>query len=66
MTKQARALTWQMERVIETALMPGRFISYNAGFSFVRHLEAVERRLSKCPSANPAQAVGLYETFLAG
>ncbi len=55
-----------MERLIETALMPGRFISYNAGFSFVRDLEAVEERLSKCLSANPAQAVGLYETLLAG
>ncbi|MBI1876293.1 MAG: hypothetical protein HYS05_20705 [Acidobacteria bacterium] len=55
-----------MERLIETALMPGRFVSYNAGFSFVRELEAVEKRLSKWLSANPAQAVGLYETFLAG
>jgi hypothetical protein len=32
-----------MERLVETALMPGRFISYNAGFSFVRDLEAGER-----------------------
>lgn len=65
MIKQAR-LTRQMERLIETALMPGRFVSYNAGFSFVRDLETVGKRLSKCLSANPAQAVGLYETFLAG
>ena len=66
MSEQARALTRQMERLIKTALMPGRFISYNAGFSFVRDLEAVERRLSKCLSANSPQAVGLWETFLAG
>jgi len=66
MTRQARAFTTQMERLIETALMPGRFISYNAGFSFVRTLRAVEERLSTCLAANPAQAVGLYEAFLAG
>lgn len=66
MTKQARAVARKLERLIETALMPGRFISYNAGFSFVRDLEAVEKRLSTCLSANPEQAVGLYETFLAG
>lgn len=65
-TTQTRALTRRMERLIETALMPRRFISYNAGFSFVRDLEAVEKRLSKWLSANPAQAVGLYEAFLAG
>lgn len=66
MTKQVRALTKQIERMIEAALMPGRFISYNAGFSFVRNLDAVEKRLSECLSANPAQAVDLYEAFLAG
>lgn len=55
-----------MERLIETALRPGRFIPYNAGFSFVRDLEAVEERLSTGLAANPAQAVGLYEAFLAG
>ena len=38
----------------------------SCGFSFVRDLEAVEQRLSTCLAANPAQAVGLYETFLAG
>ena len=66
MSELARALTRQMERLIKTALMPGRFISYNTGFSFVRDLEAVERRLSKCLSANSPRAVGLCETFLAG
>jgi hypothetical protein len=33
MTQQAVALKRGIERPIETALMPGRFISYNAGFS---------------------------------
>ena len=64
--KSSRAFTRQMEHVIEMALLPGGCISYNAIFSFVRDLEAVEKRLSKSLSADPAQAVGLYETFLAG
>ncbi|MGH9407849.1 MAG: hypothetical protein ACRD1V_00185 [Vicinamibacterales bacterium] len=55
-----------MERLIETALMPGRFISYNTGFAFVRDLDGAEQRLSTCLAANPAQAVDLYEIFLAG
>jgi hypothetical protein len=66
MTKQARTGAKQLERLIETALMPGRFVSYNAGFSFVRGLETVEQRLLQCLPENPAQAVRLYETFLAG
>ena len=66
MTKQAIALKRQMERTIETALMPGRFITYNAGFSFVRGLDAAEKRLSTLVAANLAQTVDLYETFLAG
>lgn len=65
MTRKPRALTRQFERLIETALMPGRFVAYNASFSFVRGLEAVEQRLAKDLSMDPAQAA-LYETFLAG
>jgi hypothetical protein len=30
MTQKPRALTRQMERLIETTLRPGRFVSYNA------------------------------------
>jgi hypothetical protein len=66
MTQQARAVTRQLERLIETALMPGRFISYRAGFAFVRDLESVEQQLSQCLPENPTQAVRLHETFLAG
>lgn len=66
MTRKPRALTRQMERLIETALMPGRFVAYNTSFSFVRDLEAVEQRLAKDLSMDPPQAVALYETFLAG
>jgi tetratricopeptide (TPR) repeat protein len=56
----------QMERLIESALMPGRFISYHADFSFVEELDTVEKQLAKLISTDPAQAVSLYETFLAG
>jgi len=58
MTHQAVARKRQMEHTIETVLMPGRFISYNAGFSFVRGLDAVEQQLSTSVAANPAQGRG--------
>jgi tetratricopeptide (TPR) repeat protein len=55
-----------MERLIESALMPGRYISHHADLSFVEELGAVEKQLAKLISTDPAQAVSLYETFLAG
>jgi hypothetical protein len=55
-----------MERLIETALTPGHFVSYNANFSFVSGLRTVERELAKLIRTDPTQAVVLYETFLAG
>ena len=66
MTRKPRAVTKQMERLIESALMPGRFISHHADFSFVEELSTVEKQLAKLISTDPAQAVSLYETFLAG
>ena len=66
MTKQSRALTRQMERAIETALMPGRFVLDRASFAFVRGLEAIETDVAAQLSTDPAHAVALYETFLAG
>ena len=56
----------QMERLIESTLMPGRYISHHADFSFVEELGIVEKQLAKITSTDPAQAVSLYETFLAG
>jgi hypothetical protein len=55
-----------MERVIETALAPGRFVSYDIAFSFVGDLETVEHEIAKLIPTDPDQAVALYETFLAG
>jgi len=66
MTRKLRAVTKQMERLIESALMPGRFISHHADFSFVEELSIVEKQLAKLISTDPAQAVSLYKTFLAG
>jgi hypothetical protein len=66
MKRPPRAITSQMERLIETALAPGRFVSYDANFAFVGELGTVEHELAKLIPAAPAQAVALYETFLAG
>ena len=44
---------------IEATLRPGQFIKYKAGWDFVSDLEKLER-------TDPARAVRLYETFLAG
>ena len=66
MTRKPHAVTKQVERLIESALMPGRFISYHDDFSFVEELSAVEKQLAKLISTDPAQAASLYETFLAG
>jgi hypothetical protein len=66
MKRSPRALTSQMDRVIETALAPGRFVSYNLNFSFVAELEAVEHELARLIPSRPAEVVALYETFLAG
>ncbi len=66
MTRKPRGLTGQMEKLIESALAPGRFISYNANYEFVGELEAVEKQVAGLVRAEPKAAVSLYETFLAG
>lgn len=66
MTRKPRAVTKQMERLIESALMPGRFISHHADFSFVEELSTVEKQFAKLIPTDPVQTVALYETFLAG
>jgi len=54
------------EQTIEAALEPGRFISWNAGGSFLEKLESVEGQIADLIRTAPAQAVMLYETFIAG
>ena len=54
-----------MERKIECALDPDRFISYNNCISFVRNLEGVESEIAKLITSEPTRAASLYEAFLA-
>lgn len=54
------------ERRIESALAPGRFISDNVSFDFVRGLEAIENEISKLVRSDSKQGASLYESFLAG
>lgn len=55
-----------MDRAIESALQPGRFIGWSEGASFVSGLSAVEREIAKLVSDRPTRAVSAYETFIAG
>lgn len=55
-----------MDRTIEAALQPGRFIPWNAGVSFVSGLRQVEEEIEKLTGADAVRAAGLYETFIAG
>ena len=66
MTRKPRSVLGQMEQLIESALAPGRFISYNANYDFVGELEAVERQIAGLVPTDPKVAASLYETFLAG
>jgi len=55
-----------MDNIIESALDPGCFIGWNEGFSFVSDLRELEGEIAKVVISDPARAVTLYETFLAG
>jgi hypothetical protein len=55
-----------IEAAIEAALCPGEFITYNASWSFVDALHGPESAIGKLLKTDPARAVRLYETFLAG
>jgi hypothetical protein len=66
MTMARRNPTTQMERRIESALAPGRFISYNVNFEFLRELEAAEKQIARTVPTKPDRAASLYESFLAG
>jgi hypothetical protein len=61
-----RAAHDPIEAAIETALRPGEFINYNAGWSFVDTLHGPKRAIEEMVKADPSRAVRLYETFLAG
>ena len=55
-----------IEREIERALHPGAFIRDGECFSFVSGLEEVAATVDRLIATDPARAVELYETFLAG
>lgn len=66
MKHRIRSKTDPIEREIELALRPGIFIAYNGGFPFVTNLGEAAGRIDRLIDTEPARAVGLYETFLAG
>ncbi len=59
--------THPLVEAIERSLAPGTFIPYGRSSDFVRDLERVKSQLDAMVEADEArQAVGAYETFLAG
>ena len=54
-----------LEKAIEAALSPGRFISYNAAWSFVEDVQGVADDIGKIIQKEPARAARLYEIFIA-
>lgn len=65
-TQRTRRAADPFEAAIEGALDPGHFVSDRACFSFVSDNEEVENEIAKLVGEEPARAVTLYETFLAG
>ena len=55
-----------VERRIENAFQPGRFIPDRAAFSFIRELEEVSKEIEGLLESDPVRAAGLFEAFLAG
>ena len=54
-----------LEKAIEVALSPGRFISYNAAWSFVEDVQGVADDIGKIIQKEPARAARLHEIFIA-
>jgi len=55
-----------IEQAMELALRLEDFIDYGAVWSFVSELEEVEQDIQNLLREEPARAVALYETFIAG
>ncbi len=55
-----------MERTIEAALEPGHFIGWNESYDFTSDLHQAEGEIARLVASDPARAVALYETFIAG
>lgn len=54
-----------IEKAIEAALSPGRFIPYNAAWSFLEDVQGVADDIGKIIRKEPARAARLYEIFIA-
>jgi len=54
-----------LEKAIEAALSPGRFISYHAAWSFVEDVQGAADDIGKIIQKEPARAARLYEIFIA-
>jgi hypothetical protein len=66
MSRKPRRGADPLEVEIELALHPGAFIPDRACFSFVSDLDGVAAKIATLIRTDPAQAMALYETFLAG
>lgn len=66
MTRRARRAADPLDREIEAAFDPGRFVPDWACFSFVTDLAEVEDEIARLIATSPARAIALYEAFLAG
>ncbi len=66
MAKRRAARIDPMGSLIESALAPGDYIGWNEGFSFCANLRHLEGEIATVADADPARAVTMYETFLAG
>ncbi len=55
-----------IERRIEFALRPGKFIPGGGSFDFTEGLDHVRKTIAALLPKEAKRAVGLYETFLAG
>ena len=54
------------ERRIESALRPGKFVSYSDSFVFAKGLDELVTQIEPLVDDNPERAADVYEAFLAG
>ena len=66
MTKRRAQRRDPVDSLLQSALQPGRYIGWNEGFSFVAGLQHLESEIKNIAASDPARAVTLYETFIAG
>lgn len=65
MTKRRTRRRDSMDRELESALQPGRYIGWAEGSGFVSGLRHVEQEIARLVVSEAARAAELYETFIA-